>query len=227
MNILNHFELPYLENKITAIGSNTGGGKSSVLEYIILEHMQKGFNCLYVGEVDSRYFFNRIKRKKEQIPYKTKSNNGNLFYLYNDNIELIEELVKRNKIQSIFFDDYVGYPKKTKNKKILLTEKTIKKLAITIKNKREEIMDSMTLIKHISDICDVSCYVSINLTKRLNSGLGILPMSESTIDSTVILSDVYMSVTKNYESNNEFNGKINLIKNRIGRETNNYLKIKL
>ena len=66
MNILNHFELPYLENKITVIGSNTGGGKSSVLEYIILEHMQKGFNCLYVGEVDSRYFFNRIKRKKEQ-----------------------------------------------------------------------------------------------------------------------------------------------------------------
>ena len=226
MNILNHFELPYLENKLTVISSTAGGGKSSVLEYIILEHMQKGFNCLYVGEVDSSYFFNRIKRKKEQFSYKTNPNNGNLFYLSNDKIESIEKLVRYNKIQSIFFDDYVGYPKKTKNNKILLTEKTIKK-KITIKNKREEIIDSMSLIKHISDICDVSCYVSTNLTKRLNSDLGILPMSESTIDSTVIFSDVYMSVTKTNDFNNEFNGKINLIKNRIGRETDNYLKIKL
>lgn len=221
MNILNHFELPYLENKITVISSTAGGGKSSVLESIILEHMQKGFNCLYVGEVSPSYFFNRIKRKKEQFSYKTNSNNGSLFYLSNDKLKFIEELVKHNKIQSIFFDDYVGCPKKIKNNKILLTEKTIKRKRA--KNRREEILDNMSLIRNISDICDVGCYVSTNLTKRLNSDLG----SDLTIDSTVILSDVYMSVTKTNDFDNEFNGKINLIKNRYGRELDNYLKIKL
>ena len=128
MNILNHFELPYCENNTTVIASTAGGGKSSVLESLILEHMQKGFNCLYVGEVSSSYFFNRIKRKKEQCAYKKNENNGSLFYLSNDNFNLIKKLVNHNKIQSIFFDDYVGYQQNLlKHSKRLLTEKIIER----------------------------------------------------------------------------------------------------
>lgn len=218
MNILNNFELPYLENNTTVIASTTGGGKSSVLESLILEHMQKGFNCLYVGEVNSSYFFSRIERKKEQFSYKTKANNGSLFYLSNDNFRFIKKLVNHNKIQSIFFDDYVGYQQNIlKHSKRLLTEKTIeRKFSVT---NRDVIMENMGSIRDILNVCDVSCYISINLNKSLNSDLGT--RNFHPMDNTLILSDVYMTVNKTTNVDNGepafgTNAKISLIKNRYG-----------
>tara|TARA_Y100000389_G_scaffold145851_1_gene144450 strand:+ start:717 stop:1388 length:672 start_codon:yes stop_codon:yes gene_type:complete len=213
MNILNHFELPYCENNTTVIASTAGGGKSSVLESLILEHMQKGFNCLYVGEVSSSYFFNRIKRKKEQCAYKKNENNGSLFYLSNDNFNLIQKFVNHNKIQSIFFDDYVGYQQNIlKHSKRLLTEKTIeRKFSVT---NRDTIMENMGSIRDISNVCDVSCYISTGLQKsfRYDSGTEIF----HPIDNTLIWSDVYMTVNKTTNVDNGFNAKISLIKNRYG-----------
>lgn len=216
MNILNHFELPYCENNTTVIASTAGGGKSSVLESLILEHMQKGFNCLYVGEVSSSYFFNRIKRKMKQCAYKKNENNGSLFYLSNDNFRLIEKLVNHNKIKSIFFDDYVGYQQNIlKHSKRLLTEKTIeRKFSAT---NRDTIMENMGSIRDISNVCDVSCYISTSLNKSLNSDLGTR-IFHPYIDNTLMLSDVYMTVNKTTNVDNEFNAKINLIKNRYGRD---------
>lgn len=224
MNILNHFELPYCENNTTVIASTAGGGKTSVLESLILEHMQKGFNCLYVGEVSSSYFFNRIKRKMKQLErlgaYKKNGNNGSLFYLSNDNFRLIEKHVNHNKIKSIFFDDYVGYQQKIlKHSKRLLTEKTIeRKFSVT---NRDTIMENMGSIRDISNICDVSCYISTSLQKNSNSDLGtktFRPIGGVTIYNTLIWSDVYMTVNKTTNVDNEFNAKISLIKNRYGRD---------
>lgn len=213
MNILNHFELPYCENNTTVIASTAGGGKSSVLESLILEHMQKGFNCLYVGEVSSSYFFNRIKRKKEQCAYKKNENNGSLSYLSSDNFNLIKKLVNHNKIQSIFFDDYVGYQQNIlKHGKRLLTEKRIeRKFSVT---NRDTIIENMGSIRDISNIFDVSCYISISLQKSLNSDLGTRILHP--IDNTLIWSDVYMTVNKTTNVDNGFNAKISLIKNRYG-----------
>lgn len=216
MNILNHFKLPYCENNTTVIASTAGGGKTSILESLILEHMQKGFNCLYIGEVSSSYFFNRIKRKMKQCAYKKNGNNGSLFYLSNDNFRLIEKLVNHNKIKSIFFDDYVGYQQNIlKHSKRLLTEKTIeRKFSAT---NRDTIMENMGSIRDISNVCDVSCYISTSLNKSLNSDLGTR-IFHPYIDNTLILSDVYMTVNKTTNVDNEFNAKIKLIKNRYGRD---------
>lgn len=214
MNILNHFELPYCENNTTVIASTTGGGKSSVLESLILEHMQKGFNCLYVGEASSSYFFNRIKRKKEQCAYKKNENNGSLSYLSSDNFNLIKKLVNHNKIQSIFFDDYVGYQQNIlKHSKRLLTEKIIERKFST-KTNRDIIMENMGSIRDVSNICNVSCYISTSLQKNLNSDLGTRILHP--IDNTIIWSDVYMTVNKTTNVDNGFNAKISLIKNRYG-----------
>jgi hypothetical protein len=215
MNILNHFDLPYFESNTTVIASTAGGGKSSVLESLILEHMQKGFNCLYVGEVSSSYFFNRIKRKKEQFAYKKNENNGSLFHLSNDNFNLIEKIVNHNKIKSIFFDDYVGYQQNIlKHSKRLLTEKTIeRKFSLT---NRDTIKENMDSIRDISNVCDVSCYISTSLQRSLNSDLETRAFH--SINNTLIWSDVYMTVNKTTNVDNGFNAKINLIKNRYGSD---------
>ena len=217
MNILNHFDLPYCENNLNVIGSPCNGGKSSALEILMLEYVQKGFNCLYIGEIHKNHFFKRINRKMKQYEHKTNKNNGNIFYLHRDNTTKLKDIIESNEIKSVFFDDYVQH-KRVNNTKMLLTEKVIEKEENRYSMTRDIIRHNMNLINDIKNICNVSCYVSTNLNKRISSTIGF----DASIDATVMMSDVYMTVNR---SSKNINTRINVVKNRYGNESTKDLEI--
>lgn len=225
MNILNEFDLEYNSNFLSTITAPCNSGKSAVFEKIMIDYIEKGFDCLYIGENNNQSFCRRMKRKMNQYKYEYKENHGKIIYKMNHEVlnELyFEKLIKIHRPKVVFldcfFEKHLSLNKLYNIPKSLLLEKTIKIEKQNTRNlSRREIERTFYMdLRLLMNKYKLSIYVN----KPMNRTIGI-PQEKyfqwfaGGNSYSIMESDIFFTVIR---SSNHINTKINIVKNRFGSE---------
>lgn len=226
MDILNEFDLEYNNIFLSTITAPCNSGKSAVFEKIMIDYIEKGFDCLYIGENNNQSFCIRMKRKMNQYKYEYKENHGKIIYKMNHEVlnELyFEKLIKTHRPKVVFldcfFEKHLSLNKLYNIPKSLLLEKTIKIEEQNTRNlSRKEMERAFYMdLRHLMNDYKISFYVSKSINRNplppINGREFNIIAGNSNL-FTMIESDVVFAVNRN----NTTNAELTIVKNRFGSE---------
>jgi hypothetical protein len=230
MNILSEFDLEYNNNFLSTITAPCNSGKSAVFEKIMIDYIDKGFDCLYIGENNNQSFCRRMKRKMNQYKYEYKENHGKIIYKMNHEVlnELyFEKLIKIHRPKVVFldcfFEKHLSLNKLYNIPKSLLLEKTIKIEKQNTRNlDRREIERTFYMdLRLLMNKYKLSIYVNkpMNRTNGIHQDIHqdgeIISIIGGAVPYSMMESDIVFTVSR---GDNYINTKINIVKNRFGKE---------
>ena len=230
MDVLNEFNLTYDENFLSTTVGFAGSGKSAVFEKIMIDYIEKGFDCLCIGEYNRFSFYKRIQRKMEQYQYLNKDNQGKIIYEKNFNSLnecYIEKLIQKYKPRAVFLDYDMQFIRSNENNsyytpRSLLLETKIKKTQRKQLTNQESIRFLLMNLRFLINKYNVSFYLNKNSNKRhliddvlnSNSNNTNIFMASGFSDAYFMESDLCFGVNKSNLTNTE----LKILKNRFGSE---------
>lgn len=228
MDLLNELSIDLKQNSITTIAGTCNSGRSSVFEKIAFDYMSRGYNCLYIGEYDLKYFFARLKRKMVIYNHFPNINDGRIFYkdfTQVPNELYIENIIKKKNIKVVFFDCNVYYKKyRLYNRpKYLLLEK-IEVQKADFYNYNDNQIDNEKIfymnLRTLKDKYKTSFYINKNIRKTGSS----IDFLNNNINSNIITgvgrmhsileSDMVFACNRN----NPISTTLKVMKNRYGSD---------